>query len=119
MRSDSKWLSCRQLQLYSTVTGRSRKFTLFRLRQLARARALFCIARSYKRAPGATVEAVREPALEKKWPLVLGAAVVVIVAAWAYFHFGLARALTEGDSIVLSDFVNTIGGPGLLLKASR
>jgi serine/threonine protein kinase/Flp pilus assembly protein TadD len=44
-----------------------------------------------------------------RWPL--GAAVVVIVAAIAFWHLRSTPRLTEKDSIVLAEFTNTTGDP--------
>ncbi|UCE59103.1 MAG: protein kinase [Phycisphaerales bacterium] len=41
----------------------------------------------------------------------LGAAVVMLALVTAFFYFRPAQALTESDSILLADFVNTTGEP--------
>ena len=48
-----------------------------------------------------------------KWPLVIGAAAVLIVASVAgWLHFARhAQALTDKDTIVLAEFANTTGDP--------
>jgi eukaryotic-like serine/threonine-protein kinase len=58
--------------------------------------------------PGAAVRR-REPGL---WLLVPAAAVLLALLAVAgHFHFRPAQALTESDSVLLADFVNTTGDP--------
>ena len=52
--------------------------------------------------------------LLKRHKLALGVAAAVVVllaavAAWQFLPFGRAQALTESDSILLADFVNTTG----------
>jgi len=57
------------------------------------------------------VSAVTAKAHAVRWPIVAGVAVVVIglaVGGWLYFA-RRAQALTEKDTIVLSDFTNTTG----------
>jgi eukaryotic-like serine/threonine-protein kinase len=44
-----------------------------------------------------------------RWPLIAGAALVALVVGGAHFYFHRAAALTEKDTIVLSDFSNTTG----------
>ena len=61
------------------------------------------------KAPTVPVAAAKTRALS--WPIVAGAAVVVIglaAAGWLYFA-RRAHALTEKDTIVLADFTNTTG----------
>ncbi len=49
-------------------------------------------------------------AVSQRWKLLFSAAVVLaLLAAGSFFYFRRAQALTERDSIVLSDFVNTTG----------
>jgi eukaryotic-like serine/threonine-protein kinase len=43
-----------------------------------------------------------------KWIVPTGAAIVLLAAVW-FFHFRQAQALTEKDTIVLADFMNTTG----------
>ncbi len=51
-------------------------------------------------------------AVAKRWKLLVPAAVVIAaLAAAALFYSRRAQALTERDSIVLADFVNTTGEP--------
>jgi len=48
-----------------------------------------------------------------KWPIVIGAAVVLLVAgvaSWLYFT-RRAQALTDKDTVVLAEFANTTGDP--------
>ena len=48
--------------------------------------------------------------LARRWKFILpAAAVVVLLAALTPFYFRRAQALTERDSIVLADFINTTG----------
>ena len=57
------------------------------------------------------VSAVTAKAHAVKWPILAGVAVVAVVlgvGAWLYFA-RKAQALTEKDTIVLSDFTNTTG----------
>src|SRR5579862_8536487 len=57
------------------------------------------------------VSAVTAKPRAVKWPILAGAAVVAVVlgvGAWLYFA-RKAQALTEKDTIVLSDFTNTTG----------
>jgi hypothetical protein len=59
------------------------------------------------------VSAVTAKPRAVKWPILVGAAVVAIVlavGAWLYFA-RKAQALTEKDTIVLSDFANLTGDP--------
>ena len=58
-----------------------------------------------------TVSAVTAKTHAVKWPILAGVAVVAVVlgvGAWLYFA-RKAQALTEKDTIVLSDFTNTSG----------
>jgi serine/threonine protein kinase len=58
-----------------------------------------------------TVSAVAAKAHAVKWPILAGVAMVAVVlgvGAWFYFA-RKAQALTEKDTIVLSDFTNTTG----------
>jgi serine/threonine protein kinase len=58
-----------------------------------------------------TVSAVPANTLAGKWPILAGIAAVAVVlgvGAWLYFA-RKAQALTEKDTIVLSDFTNTTG----------
>ncbi|MGA8554186.1 MAG: protein kinase, partial [Candidatus Acidiferrales bacterium] len=60
---------------------------------------------------GSAVSAVTAKAHAVKWPILAGATVVAValgVGAWLYFA-RQAQALTEKDTIVLSDFTNTTG----------
>ena len=45
----------------------------------------------------------------RMWLIAAGAAVVLIAAVGAFLHFRRTPALTERDSIVVADFVNTTG----------
>jgi eukaryotic-like serine/threonine-protein kinase len=49
------------------------------------------------------------PASRKKWYIVAAALVAVAIAAGGFFYKRTARTLTEKDSILLTDFVNTTG----------
>ncbi len=50
--------------------------------------------------------------LARRWKFILpAAAVVVLLAALTPFYFRRAQALTERDSVVLTDFINTTGDP--------
>ncbi|MGA7919562.1 MAG: protein kinase [Candidatus Acidiferrales bacterium] len=60
---------------------------------------------------GSAVSAATAKAHAVKWPILTGATVVAValgVGAWLYFA-RRAQALTEKDTIVLSDFTNTTG----------
>ena len=60
---------------------------------------------------GSAVSAATAKAHAVKWPILAGATVVAValgVGAWLYFA-RRAQALTEKDTIVLSDFTNTTG----------
>ena len=47
---------------------------------------------------------------KKRWGiLVMAGAFTIALAAWAFFHFHRAPALTETDTIVLLDFANSTG----------
>ena len=65
-------------------------------------------ARSH--VPSLPVGASHVPARPRSWkiPVVIGAAVIALIAA-IYFHFHQRPRLTEKDTIVLSDFTNTTG----------
>jgi len=58
-------------------------------------------------APGQANRAKLRPS----WPIVAAAAAALIAVVGAVFHFRRAPALTERDSIVVADFVNTTGEP--------
>jgi tetratricopeptide (TPR) repeat protein/predicted Ser/Thr protein kinase len=68
-------------------------------------------------AAGATSSAVAKlaevaaPPARNLWKLLASAAVIVLIAAGVFFYMHRARPLTEKDSILLSDFVNTTGDP--------
>jgi eukaryotic-like serine/threonine-protein kinase len=47
----------------------------------------------------------------KRWPLVLSAFVTALAAMFFYFYLHLRPALTEKDSILITDFTNTTGDP--------
>jgi len=58
-----------------------------------------------------TPATVAAPSSRKRW-YILAAVVVALAAAFGgFFYTRRARALTEKDSILLSDFVNTTGDP--------
>src|SRR5438094_8233945 len=58
-----------------------------------------------------TPATVAAPRTRKRWSI-LAAVVVALAAAFGgFFYTRRARALTENDSILLSDFVNTTGDP--------
>jgi tetratricopeptide (TPR) repeat protein/predicted Ser/Thr protein kinase len=59
-------------------------------------------------SPAAEVLPARTVVKRRKW-LIPAAVVVILAAAAAFFYFRRAPALTERDSIVLADFVNTTG----------
>ena len=52
-----------------------------------------------------------QPARSRKLWYGLAALVVVLAAAYGLFHTQKARALSEKDSILITDFVNTTGDP--------
>ncbi|MFQ5776938.1 MAG: protein kinase [Terriglobia bacterium] len=59
---------------------------------------------------GATASAGVQRLRTRRWKLLLpAAAVVVLLAGASFFYFRRAQALTESDSILLADFVNTTG----------
>jgi eukaryotic-like serine/threonine-protein kinase len=60
-----------------------------------------------------TSSTAAHPALVRKWiPYLIGSAVLAVLAVGAFFlSTRHARALTDKDSVVLSDFVNTTGDP--------
>jgi eukaryotic-like serine/threonine-protein kinase len=64
-------------------------------------------------APSAGVsKSALQVSLARRWKFILpAAAVVVLLAALTPFYFKRAQALTERDSIVLTDFINTTGDP--------
>ncbi|MBZ5651733.1 MAG: protein kinase [Acidobacteriia bacterium] len=53
--------------------------------------------------------AVAAPVGRKKWYIAAAAVVVAVAAVGGFFYTRSARALTEKDSILLTDFVNTTG----------
>jgi eukaryotic-like serine/threonine-protein kinase len=64
-------------------------------------------------AKSATVSAAPVKTHRAKWPVIMGAALVIVVAAvasWLYFTRH-AQALTDKDTIVLAEFANTTGDP--------
>jgi eukaryotic-like serine/threonine-protein kinase len=61
--------------------------------------------------PASGIAAPRDPPGRKVWPGVVIAIMVVLGAVVAYFYAHRARPLTEKDSILLADFVNTTGEP--------
>jgi serine/threonine protein kinase/tetratricopeptide (TPR) repeat protein len=66
-------------------------------------------ARSH--VPSLPLGASHVPARARSWkmPVVIGAAVIALIAAGVYFRFYKRLRLTEKDTIVLSDFTNTTG----------
>src|SRR3989442_7611593 len=54
---------------------------------------------------------VAAPSSRKRWYIVAAAVVALAAAMGGFFYTRRARALTEKDSILLSDFVNTTGDP--------
>src|SRR5882724_6453841 len=50
-------------------------------------------------------------ASRKRWYLAAAAAVIVAIGVGGFFYTRSARTLTEKDSILLTDFVNTTGDP--------
>ncbi len=58
---------------------------------------------------GPRVSGPRRSSLRRSWVIGVAAAVVVLVALGAFLYFRRAPALTERDSIVVADFVNTTG----------
>ena len=60
-------------------------------------------------APAATVASEREHTGTRRKALVSVALAVVVLAAGGYLYVHRARGLTEKDTIVLADFVNTTG----------
>ena len=65
------------------------------------------VGQASSRKVEAALGAVRP--LRQKWLIAAVAAVILIAAAGAFLHFRPAPALTERDSIVVADFVNTTG----------
>jgi eukaryotic-like serine/threonine-protein kinase len=62
--------------------------------------------------PGGSSAAIaaRSPATRPKWLIpAAAAAIVLVLVVGAYFYFHRAPILTEKDTIVLADFVNTTG----------
>ncbi len=72
-------------------------------------------------APVRAAEAVREPAMRKRWPFaVAGVAFALLAGAAVFLYLHRAPALTEKDSILVTEFVNTTGDAvfdGTLKKA--
>jgi tetratricopeptide (TPR) repeat protein len=66
-----------------------------------------------RQSSGAATQPTTAGAARTKWPLLVGAAalVAVIIAGGLFWRSRGAQALTEKDSILLSDFVNTTGDP--------
>jgi DNA-binding winged helix-turn-helix (wHTH) protein/tetratricopeptide (TPR) repeat protein len=75
------------------------------------------VAPSAVDGPAATAEGGKPPIAEAgKWTararILLPAAVLLgVVAAWVFYHFHRAPALSETDTIVIADFNNTTGDP--------
>jgi len=83
---------------------------------------------SAKAVPARSSHAAHQPApsaarVPRLIPVALLAALVVVGAGLAlYFHSHRARALTEKDSVLIADFINTTGDPvfdGTLKRALR
>src|ERR1035438_7114339 len=52
------------------------------------------------------------PGIAKRWKTIVPAAVAVLaLSVGSYFYFHRSPALTEKDTIVLADFINTTGDP--------
>ncbi len=71
-------------------------------------------ARTATQGPGLQAAAAAPPAAIKRRRTAVAAGAVLaaaIVAAGGYFYFGRTPTLTEKDSIVVADFVNTTGDP--------
>src|SRR5713226_8645375 len=60
---------------------------------------------------GQTSATTVAPSGRKQWYIVAAAVIVVAAGIAGFFYTRRARALTEKDSILLSDFVNTTGDP--------
>ena len=56
-------------------------------------------------------DSAARPSAKRRWPVALrvATALAITAAAWAYFRFGRAHPMTERDSILVADFVNTTG----------
>jgi eukaryotic-like serine/threonine-protein kinase len=54
---------------------------------------------------------VAAPSSRKRWYILAAAVIALAAAIGGFFYTRRARALTEKDSILLSDFVNTTGDP--------
>jgi eukaryotic-like serine/threonine-protein kinase len=67
------------------------------------------VAASPREAPVDSAQNV-QGTIGRRWPMIAGAAAVIAaIAIGAYFYLHRAPKLTETDSILLSDFVNTTG----------
>ena len=81
--------------------------------QPARTAAAISPAAASAESKSAAAAAAPAKSHRAKWPVVIGAALVIVVASvasWLYFTRH-AQALTDKDTIILAEFANTTGDP--------
>jgi tetratricopeptide (TPR) repeat protein len=103
MRSD--------LQRLKRDTESGRSAVASGMAELASPDQTFLHAAALPESKSAAVSAARVKTHRAKWPVVIGAALVIVVAgvaSWLY-RTRHAQALTDKDTIVLAEFANTTG----------